>query len=63
MSSTRDVEANNLFWVEKLKIVHDSQNLWYLDKKSSWKLVHFYLQYLQKKKLILGVAHDSPVFA
>ena len=64
MSSTRDVGANNLFWVKKLKIVHDSVKTYdILIKKVLENLFTFIYRISRKKKLILGVSHDSPVFA
>ena len=55
MSSTRDVGANNLFWVKKLKIVHDSVKTYdILIKKVLENLFTFIYRISRKKNWFWG---------
>lgn len=51
MSSTRDVGANNLFWVKKLKIVHDSIKTYDILIKKVLENLFTFIYSISRKKI------------
>ena len=62
MSSTRDVGANNLFWVKKLKIVHDSVKTYDILIKKVLENLFTFIYSISRKKIDFGGGPWQPSF-